>query len=271
MSNNPTSRLPAFQSTNSGIRKTAAGDAYIPASRRADGSTRKEIRVRPGYIPPEDVATYKNRTAEGFRTKGGGVPGADALEGDAGGMWDMTGAESAGLKSKNAKRRENARKNKDPDSTPGKAESKQPREEDEEGLNSRLSTLGMSSTTSTTTAAAAATTSSPSRSKPLANATTPSSSIQPSTNGTIKPNPSPNAPLQPTDPTTSDEKQRKIRATVKKLRAVQDLKARKAAGEKLSPDQLVKLGKEAELVRDLKKLGYEGEGEEQADGKRQGT
>lgn len=36
---------------------------------------RKEIRVRPGYRPPEDVEVYKNRTAEHFKARG--VPGAE--------------------------------------------------------------------------------------------------------------------------------------------------------------------------------------------------
>lgn len=32
----------------------------IPQTRRADGSYRKEIRVRDGYVPPEDVEKYAN-------------------------------------------------------------------------------------------------------------------------------------------------------------------------------------------------------------------
>ncbi|KKY25362.1 putative rna binding protein [Phaeomoniella chlamydospora] len=83
---------------NSGIRTDDAGSAYIPSSVRADGSTRKEIRVRPGYRPPEDVEVYKNRTAEAWKNRGkGGVPGAQPVE------------ETQATKSKNAKRREAAR------------------------------------------------------------------------------------------------------------------------------------------------------------------
>jgi partner of Y14 and mago protein len=64
-------------STKSGIIESENGERHIPASVRPDGTQRKEIRVRPGYRPPEDVEVYKNRTAEGFRTRGsGGVPGA---------------------------------------------------------------------------------------------------------------------------------------------------------------------------------------------------
>ncbi|KAF9916369.1 hypothetical protein BX616_003920 [Lobosporangium transversale] len=39
----------------------------IPMSRRADGSVRKERRVRPGYVPPEDVAKYSNRVLDAAR------------------------------------------------------------------------------------------------------------------------------------------------------------------------------------------------------------
>jgi partner of Y14 and mago protein len=66
---------------------------------RPDGSKRKEIKIRPGYKPPEDVEVYKNRTAEGFRSRGsGGVPGAEGLKDDEAGP--STAA------NKNAKRRE---------------------------------------------------------------------------------------------------------------------------------------------------------------------
>jgi uncharacterized protein with WD repeat len=54
------------------------------------------------------------------------------------------------------------------------------------------------------------------------------------------------------------EQQKKIRNQLKKLKAVRELREKRAAGEKLSPDQIMKIGKEMELLRDLKKLGYEG-------------
>ena len=71
----------ADSSTTSGITTTSSGERHIPASVRADGSVRKEIRVRPGYKPPEDVAVYRNRTAATWKTHGrDGVPGADFVE-----------------------------------------------------------------------------------------------------------------------------------------------------------------------------------------------
>lgn len=69
----PTSDTP----TKSGIQKLSNGDSVIPASTRADGSIRKEIRIKPGYRPPEDVEVYKNRTAEAWKNRSkGSIPGA---------------------------------------------------------------------------------------------------------------------------------------------------------------------------------------------------
>ncbi|SRR6266498_4219382 len=47
--------------TPSGIVTTDNNERVIPATRRADGTLRKERRVRPGFVPQEDVARYKNR------------------------------------------------------------------------------------------------------------------------------------------------------------------------------------------------------------------
>lgn len=73
--------MPTTETTKSGITTTATGDRHIPSSVRADGTVRKEIKVRPGYRPPEDVEVYKNRTAEAFKNRGrGGVPGAEWVD-----------------------------------------------------------------------------------------------------------------------------------------------------------------------------------------------
>lgn len=82
----------------SGILTTPTGDRHIPPSTRADGSLRKEIKIRPGYRPPEDVEVYKNRTAEAWKTRGSGsIPGADGLK---------DSADATSSTGKNAKRRE---------------------------------------------------------------------------------------------------------------------------------------------------------------------
>jgi len=90
--------------TKAGITTDENGERVIPASVRADGSVRKELRIRPGYIPPEDVEVYKNRSAQAFRNRGkGGVPGAQFVQ-------STTPAPGTAAANKNAKRREAARK-----------------------------------------------------------------------------------------------------------------------------------------------------------------
>lgn len=92
------------EATKSGITTNADGSRHIPSSIRPDGSVRKEIKIRPGYRPPEDIEKYKNRTAEAFRNRGkGGVLGAELV--DEGRPKDQSAAAS-----KNAKRREARKK-----------------------------------------------------------------------------------------------------------------------------------------------------------------
>lgn len=84
------------------ITDAESGERHIPASVRADGSTRREIKIRPGYKPPEDIEVYKNRTADAFRNRGGtGVPGAEGLKEE---------KEQGAASNKNAKRREARKK-----------------------------------------------------------------------------------------------------------------------------------------------------------------
>ncbi len=195
------------RSTKSGIQTAEDGGAYIPSSKRADGTTRKEIKVRPGYRPPEDVETYKNRSAEVWKSRGqGGIPGAEPV---------AAVNEDSLTKSKNAKRREAAKRK----VAEGSLEAA------EDGLASAMAKAEISNPDERT-----------------------------------------KAWHDPSQLTTNDqataggeaEQQKKIRNQLKKVRAVHDLKQKKAAGERLSPDQVMKIGKEGELLRDLKKMGYDG-------------
>ncbi|MCJ1297986.1 hypothetical protein MMC08_000775 [Hypocenomyce scalaris] len=88
--------------TKSGIITSETGERHIPSSVRPNGSHRKEIKIRPGYRPPEDVEVYKNRTAESWKTRASnGVPGAAMVD-------NLSGDSKAS--NKNAKRREARKK-----------------------------------------------------------------------------------------------------------------------------------------------------------------
>lgn len=99
----PSVETPAV--SKSGITTSATGERHIPSSIRPDGSVRKEIRVRPGYRPPEDVEVYRNKATEAFRNRGkAGVPGADGLKSA------EAAAKPSAAASKNAKRKEARKK-----------------------------------------------------------------------------------------------------------------------------------------------------------------
>lgn len=190
--------------SKAGIQTGSDGASFIPASQRSDGTTRKEIRVRPGYRPPEDVETYKNRSAESWKNRGSvGVPGGDSVSKPA----------ENDPRSKNARRREAARRKAAMQGNQDAALSsalERSRIADEDKLKEDWR------------------------------------------------NPEKLATNKAAADAEDAERQKKIRNALKKLKAVQELKGNKTQGEKLSHDQLMKISKETELLRDLKKLGYHG-------------
>jgi partner of Y14 and mago protein len=196
------------QSSKSGIRTAEDGASFIPSSKRADGTTRKEIRVRPGYRPPEDVETYKNRSAEAWKNRGtSGIPGAEPVP---------QISDNNPAKSKNAKRREAARRKVAEDSI----------EATEHEVTSAMEKTKLSE--------------------------------HPDQHTEAWHDPSRLTTNESQTEEAAADQQKKIRNLLKKLRAVQEMREKRAAGEKLSPDQVMKIGKEGELLRDLKKLGYDG-------------
>lgn len=183
------------QATNSGIVTDGAGDRHIPESVRADGSTRKAIKIRPGYRPPEDVEVYKNRPAEAFRERGKriGIPGASGLKTE-----QPTAQAASASGNKNAKRREARKKAKATDGT----------EED----------------------------------------------------GKDGDNPTEEQP-KPEEVDPEAEKEKKARNLKKKLKQARDLQSKKDGGESLLPEQIAKVIKINELVRELEALGIDPEAE----------
>ncbi|KAJ5105334.1 hypothetical protein NUU61_002681 [Penicillium alfredii] len=193
--------------SSSGITTdSATGERYIPSSVRADGTKRREIRVRPGYKPPEDVELYKNRAAAAFKNRGkGGVPGAEALSS---GEDKTTPGAGTAASNKNAKRREAKKKAKEEGEEPAAAEKK-----GFESENWRASA------------------------------------------GKKDEEPAD----EPVD--IEAEKEKKARNLKKKLRQARDLRDKKHQGEALLPEQLEKIIKIQELVRQLDSLGFDANGD----------
>ena len=183
------------QPTNSGIvTDEKSGERHIPESLRADGSTRKAIKIRPGYRPPEDVEVYKNRTAENFRNRGKGpIPGTEGLKDD------KPSQPTSAAANKNAKRRE-ARKKKAAED-------------------------GQSGATGEADGAAAAE----------------------------------EAKKEDVDPEAETEK--KVRTLKKKLKQAKELQEKKDTGKALLPEQIAKVIKINELIRELDALGFDADGE----------
>ena len=189
------------KATNSGIRQLSNGDSVIPSSVRADGSVRKEIRVKPGYKPPEDVEVYKNRTAEAWKNRGkGGVPGAQVV-----GAEDKTQTNTAAA-NKNAKRREARKRAAAAGPTEG--------EDGEAKVHGEAGTI----------------------------------------NGDA-------AEAKKEEVDRETEKAKEARKLAKKLRQAKDLQDKKEKGDELLPEQLAKVIKMNELIRQLDALGFDADGE----------
>ncbi|KAN0077560.1 hypothetical protein V8E54_005864 [Elaphomyces granulatus] len=187
----------------------ATGERHVPSSTRADGSKRREIRIRPGYRPPEDVEVYKNRTAEAWKNRGsGGVPGAENIEDD------NATLKAAG--SKNAKRREARRRAKEAASDNRTSTKDSETRNAEEEVYSGQSQQAMID--------------------------------NPTSNGRKA------ASVQLGDDL---EAERKARSLKKKLRQARELRDKKNKGEPLLPEQVEKVIKINELIRQLDALGFD--------------
>ncbi|OGM50518.1 RNA binding protein Pym [Aspergillus bombycis] len=200
-------------STNSGITTDeATGERYIPSSVRADGSKRREIRVRPGYRPPEDVELYKNRAAQAWKNRGNsGVPGAESVKPEN----ESPAKPGTAASNKNAKRREAKKKAKAAQEGTASTEGKNVNDID----NWRAPDKKQS-------------------------------------NGSDK---AAGGAEETIDPEAENEK--KARNLKKKLRQARDLRDKKNQGEALLPEQLEKVIKIQELIRQLDTLGFDSNGD----------
>lgn len=189
------------EASNSGITIAADGQRHVAASVRADGSVRKEIKIRPGYRPPEDVEAYKNRTADAFRNRGKGpIPGSETID-DGEDTKDGSAASN-----RNAKRRE-ARK---------RAKEKEKNElETADGA----------------------------------------------TEGELKPD---GDEMEEARVDPEAEKEKEAKKLAKKLRQARELKERKDKGDALLPEQIQKVIRISELIRQLDSLGFDANGERKA-------
>ncbi|KAJ3568187.1 hypothetical protein NPX13_g6506 [Xylaria arbuscula] len=187
--------MPSEPSRAGIVTDESSGERHIPESMRADGTTRKAIKIRPGYRPPEDVELYKNRTAEDFRNRGKGpIPGAEGLK-------DNQKETPSPASNKNAKRREARKKAK--------------------------------------------------------------STNEPQEAGGDKAPPSSETKVEEVDPVA--EREKKARNLKKKLKQAKDLQNKKEGGESLLPEQIAKVIKINELIRELEALGFDADGEPKAD------
>lgn len=214
--------------TKSGITTSSTGERHIPSSTRADGTTRKEIKVRPGYKPPEDVEVYKNRTAAAWKTRGaGGVPGATAA------ATDNDDDQGGRASNKNAKRREARKRAKGAEDVDADADA----DADAKG------TIGL----------VAGGKGEDGREKVAAGSSPKGGSWRAERKGAEE------VEAEVLDPEAEREKQ--ARTLRKKLRQAGELREKREKGESLLPEQFEKVIRINELMRQLDALGFDTEGE----------
>lgn len=217
--------------TNAGIViDEKSGQRHIPESVRADGSTRKAIKIRPGYKPPEDIELYRTRNAKAARERAAqraaglipAVPGAAPSVAPAAPVVSAAPATTVPGISRVAEEK------KDPAATAAASSSSNKNAKRREA-----------------------------RKKAKAAGEQDVENVSKESNKAV-PEASPKA-VEEVDPEV--EKQKKARNLKKKLKQAKDLKNKKDEGAGLLPEQIAKVIKINELIRELDALGFDAEGE----------
>jgi len=205
--------------TISGIT-VVAGERVIPATKRPDGTLRPERRIRIGYTPKEDRATYANGTLAIQPLEKGQVVGADDLvtkdsngritaiantsgresaqtSTSYGAGINLNGFEDAEIKGRNAKRNEKKREKKKLLEEANSHSDHHPTHEDN---------------------------------------TQQSQSIQSQTH------------------CTSEEKEKKLRNLRKKLKQIEILQEKIKSGQQLDAEQIEKANKQEALIKEIEEL-----------------
>ena len=97
--NNDPDAKPSSQTSNAGIITSESGIRLVPRSMRVSGTVRKELNIRPGYVPPEDKEVYKVRRdrsaslgrASVSRSRSGSRGVEEKKEGDGAVSWSPGG------------------------------------------------------------------------------------------------------------------------------------------------------------------------------------
>lgn len=220
----PLAAMAPSTTSNAGIvTDETSGQREIPESTRADGTTRKAIKIRPGFRPAEDIELYRARNARtrGQRTT---VPGAASRE-------------------------------------------EQPRVE--RPTRQRPAVENSPVERPTSRQAVTPTSKSSSRSARSLDWRRRDNAPEEKTSATDTKNPEQELPKEePEDKEQVDpevEKQKKARNLKKKLKQAQELKNKRDDGQGLLPEQIAKVIKINELVRELEALGIDSTNEPKKD------